>query len=106
MYGKATLATLVSKTSTNAAIETFAPINQGFTLGRQTTCSEGKVTAAELIASTPSLLRSCRAEADGHDFRQVPEQSSLARAERFLRSFPWHSPEAANQTVVPWPPQC
>jgi hypothetical protein len=40
MYGKATLATLVSKISIKAAIETVAAIAQGLTLGRQTTCSE------------------------------------------------------------------
>ena len=42
---RATLATLVSRTSTNAAIETVMPITQGFTFGRQTAWATGRVNA-------------------------------------------------------------
>ena len=47
MYGRATLAMLVSRTSMNAAIATTTAISQGLYLGRQTSCSI--VSAAELI---------------------------------------------------------
>src|ERR1700722_14229670 len=86
MYGKATLATLVSRTSINAAIDTVAAIAQGFTLGRQTACSEGRVSAVALIASTLSLRHSYPAEARGPDFRPAPERSLPVPAERFSRS--------------------
>src|ERR1700722_1435411 len=86
MYGKATLATLVSKTSINAAIDTVAAIAQGFTLGRQTACSEGRVSAGALIASTLSLRHSYPAEAGGLDFRPVPKQFLPVPSERFSRS--------------------
>src|SRR5580698_7238679 len=62
MYGNATLATLVSRTSINAAIDTVAAIAHGFTLGRQTTCSDGRVSAVALIAGTLSLRHSYQAE--------------------------------------------
>ena len=47
MYGKATLAMLVSSTSMKAAMATTTAISQGLYLGRQTSWSI--VSAAELI---------------------------------------------------------
>ena len=88
MYGKATLATVVSKISINAAIETVAAIAQGLTFGRQTTCSKGKVSASEFIVSTLSFRRSCPVETGGHDFPWVPTGGKVPVA--FIRESPTH----------------
>ena len=45
MYGKATLAMLVSSTSMNAAIATTTPMSQGLNLGRQGTSGAGSTSA-------------------------------------------------------------
>src|SRR6266436_1314579 len=75
MYGRATLAMLVSRTSMNAARATTTAISQGLYLGRQTSWST--VRAAVLIGGKRPARRSCRAEADDRDF--------LPARERFLR---------------------
>src|ERR1700688_2031211 len=66
MYGRATLAMLVSRTSMNAASATTTAISQGLYLGRQTSWS--MVRAAVLIAGRRPAPRSCRGEADDRDF--------------------------------------
>src|SRR6266404_5816879 len=78
MYGRATLAMLVSSTSMNAARATTTAISQGLYLGRQTSSSRG--TAAELIARIHPALRSCPAEVGGL-------RSLLAREQSLPESF-------------------
>src|SRR6202040_3244989 len=65
MYGRATLAMLVSRTSMKAASATTTAISQGLYLGRQTSWS--MVRAVELIGGRRRAPRSCPAEADGPD---------------------------------------
>ncbi len=67
--GTATLATLVSRTST-AAIDQIRWLRspRRFTLGSQMTCSDGRVSAVALIANKLSLRHSYPAEAGGPRF--------------------------------------
>src|SRR5437899_4165592 len=74
MYGRATLAMLVSRTSMKAARATTTAISHGLYLGRQTSWSI--VRAAELIGGIRQARRSCPAEADGRDFRPAQERFS------------------------------
>src|ERR1700680_612846 len=71
MYGRATLAMLVSRTSMKAASATTTAISQGLYLGRQTSWSI--VIAAELIGGIRRARRSCPAEADDPDSRPARE---------------------------------
>src|ERR1700730_2692780 len=71
MYGRATLAMLVSRTSMNAASATTTAISQGLYLGRQTSWSI--VIAAELIGGTRRARRSGPVEADDPDSRPAQE---------------------------------
>src|SRR6202043_3270989 len=84
MYGRATLAMLVSRTSMNAASATTTAISQGLYLGRQTSWS--MVRAAVLIAGRRRARRSCRAEVGGRDFLQDQERFLQESAEQFSRS--------------------
>src|ERR1700679_998352 len=128
IYGRATLAMLVSSTSMNAASATTTAISQGLYLGRQTSCS--RVRVAELIPENssaqswlrPNLLnqtqateltgdkrpvpRSCRAEAD--DLYSPPhrERSSLGPSGQFSHSLRWHFPAEVNLIADPLLPQC
>src|SRR5271157_5587923 len=70
IYGRATLAMLVSNTSIKAASATTTAISQGLYLGRQTSWSI--VSAAELIAGRRQAPHSCPAEA--HDPGFLPDQ--------------------------------
>src|SRR6266478_8957233 len=65
IYGRATLAMLVSSTSMKAASATTTAISQGLYFGRQTSWSI--VRAVELIGGRRRAPRSCPAEADGPD---------------------------------------
>src|ERR1700682_1941535 len=71
MYGRATLAILVSRTSMKAASATTTAISQGLYLGRQTSWSI--VRAVELIGGIRRAPRSCPVEADDPDFRPTRE---------------------------------
>src|ERR1700687_5191990 len=94
MYGRATLAMLVSRTSMNAPSATTTAISQGLYLGRQTSWSI--VRAVELIGGRRRAPRSCPAEADGPDSHWARELSLLESFAQFLRSCRWHSPEEAG----------
>src|SRR5580704_2442431 len=80
IYGRATLAMLVSRTSINAASATTTAISHGLNLGFQTSWSI--VIAAELIAGRRRARRSCRGEADDRDFLPAQELFLRERAGR------------------------
>src|ERR1700681_3853928 len=84
MYGRATLAMLVSRTSMNAASATTTAMSQGLYLGRQTSWSI--VRAAELIGGIHPVQRSCRAEAVYPDARPARERSLRESFAQFSRS--------------------
>src|SRR3984893_3241683 len=94
MYGRATLAMLVSRTSMKAASATTTAISQGLYLGRQTSWS--RVIAAVLIGGKHRAQRSCRAEADDRDSLQDRERSSQESAEQFSRNCQWRFPVGAD----------
>src|ERR1700680_326100 len=94
MYGRATLAMLVSRTSMNAAMATTTAISQGLNFGRQISCSAVR-DAAVLIGCIRRAQRSCPAEAGDPDFLPDREQFSRGCAERFLRSYPSTFPAEA-----------
>src|SRR5262249_28148659 len=73
IYGKATLAMLLSSTSMKAARATTTAINQGLYLGFQTSWSSVRVPL--LIADTLWVQRSCPVEAGGQCSRLVRERS-------------------------------
>src|SRR5271154_154208 len=72
MYGRATLAMLVSRTSMNAASATTTAMSQGLNFGLQTSWS--MVIAAVLIGGKRQAQHSCRAEAGGRDSLQDRER--------------------------------
>src|SRR4029077_17781662 len=72
MYGRATLAMLVSSTSMKAASATTTAISQGLYLGRPK--SSSIVRAAELIGGIHLVQRSCRAEAGDPGSRPARER--------------------------------
>src|ERR1700737_1004139 len=94
MYGSATLAMLVSRTSMNAASATTTAISQGLYLGRQTSWSIVRVV--ELIGGRRRAPRSCRVEADDPDFHRARERSLPESFAQFSRNCRWHSPAEAN----------
>src|SRR5580692_7583798 len=95
IYGRATLAMLVSRTSMNAAMATTTAISQGLNFGRQISWSAVR-DAAVLIGCIRQAQRSCPAEAGDPGFLPDREQFSRECAERFLRSYPSHFPVGAN----------
>src|SRR6202043_1692542 len=94
MYGRATLAMLVSRTSMKAASATTTAISQGLYLGRQTSWS--MVRAAVLIAGKRRARRSCRAEVGGRDFLQDQGGFLQGSAEQFSRNCQWRFPVGAD----------
>src|SRR5271167_2623635 len=94
MYGRATLAILVSRTSMKAASATTTAISQGLYFGRQTSWS--MVRAAVLIAGRRLARRSCRAEADDRGSRRDRERSLPEFAGQFSRNCQWRFPVEAG----------
>src|SRR5258708_37260285 len=98
MYGRATLAMLVSRTSMKAASATTTAISQGLYFGRQTSWSI--VRAAELIEGIRPARRSCRAEVDDRDSRPARELSLPELVAQISRRSQWHCPQEPNTIEV------